>query len=72
MITEKGSELIRVGNYLAEVSVERQYGDSPETGWAPSMSIEDIRKIERVRKALENGDIKAALFDADIFELRPL
>ncbi len=64
---EKAARLIQVGDYAAEVAIELVYDDHT---WSPSLSHEDALKIDRVRDALEAGDLKAASKDAKVFELK--
>lgn len=61
--------LVQAGKYVAEVTVVSIPDDN---AWGPYYSLEDVRKLERVRKALEAGDLKAAGKDAKIFELKPV
>jgi hypothetical protein len=59
----------REGNLLAEVEVKL----IPDEGsWGPSLSLEDARKLERVRAALKNGDAARAAKDAKVFEVMPI
>ena len=67
VMIEKTDKLIHVGNYVAEVSVELIYDDNT---WSPSLSHEDALKIDRVRDALEMGDLQAASKEAKVFELK--
>lgn len=62
------TRLIREGGYLAEVDVELL--DDIDS-WAPHLSLEDSLKLDRVRRALKAGDIKAAAKDARIFDVAP-
>jgi hypothetical protein len=56
----------REGNLLAEVEVKL----IPDDGsWGPYLSLDDTRKLERVRTALKNADIATAAKDARIFEV---
>jgi hypothetical protein len=55
--TRKTTELIREGKYAAEVSIELFY---TEESWSPTMSLDDARKLETVRRALQRGDIAEA------------
>jgi hypothetical protein len=48
---------IYAGKYVAEVEVEVL---NDETGWAPYLSLEDTRKLDRIRKLLKNGEISEA------------
>jgi hypothetical protein len=69
MSAEKTIELIREGEYLAEVDVELR-DDAGE--WSPAYSLEDARKMEAVRMALRSQDILAASRLARIFVVRPV
>jgi hypothetical protein len=61
------TELIHEGKYAAEVVVS--YSDE---SWSPTMSLDDARKLERVRLALRCGDIAEAAKDGQVFELTPV
>lgn len=63
------TELIREGQYVAEVMVELEYSD---LSWSPTMSLNDAEKLERVMFALRRGEIAEAAKEAKIFELLPL
>jgi hypothetical protein len=60
---------IHEGRYVAEVDVELI---EDQTGWSPYLSIEDARKLDDVRAALRQGDLKAASAKARVYELRPV
>ena len=62
-------ELVHEGRYAAEVDVTLI-----ETGteWSPYLSLEDGEKLEQVRLALRNGDLKAAAKLGRVFELTPV
>jgi hypothetical protein len=62
-------ELIREGKYAAEVDVELEYDDE---SWSPTMSVEDARKLERIRLALRRGDLAEAAKHGRVFELTPV
>jgi hypothetical protein len=66
---EKTSKLIRVCDFAAEVPIDLLYNDC---GWSPTISSDDVRKLDRVREALGKGDIGAALNDAKVFQLVPV
>lgn len=61
--------LVQAGNYVAEVSVVSIPDDD---AWGPYYSLDDVRKLERVRKALQAGDLKAASSEAMVYELKPV
>jgi len=68
-MTRKKLELIREGNYAAEVPVELI---EDEGDWAPYLSIEDARKLETVRLALRRGDLSLAAKHGRVYELTPV
>lgn len=63
------TELIREGRYAAEVEIELEYD---EESWSPTMSLEEARRLERIRSALRRGDHAEAGKEARIFELTPV
>jgi hypothetical protein len=65
----RSTELIHKGKYAAEVVVELTYSDE---SWSPTMSIDDARKLERVRLALRRDDIAEAVRHGKVFELTPM
>lgn len=67
-MTRKAVQFIREGDYAAEVSVDL-LDDGDE--WAPTVGLEDIRKLDRVRAALLARDINTAAKDAKVFKLVP-
>jgi hypothetical protein len=67
--TRKTTELIREGKYAAEVQIELFY---TEESWSPTMSLDDARKLEAVRRALQRGDIAEASKFGLLFELVPV
>ena len=69
MNTRKHTKLIHEGDYAAEVAVELIDAD---TGWGPYLSLEDVRKLDRVRVALRQGDLATALKSARVYRLTPI
>jgi hypothetical protein len=63
------TELIHEGRYAAVVEIELEYD---EESWSPTMSLDDARKLERVRMGLRRGDVAAAAWEARVFELMPV
>ena len=63
------TKLIHEGQYAAEVDVQLIDEDG---GWSPYLSVEDAQKLDEVRKALLQEDIKRALELARVFELTPV
>lgn len=66
-MTHKSVQLIREGEYLAEVPVRLEdVGD-----WGPCMGLAEIAKLDRVRNALRVGNMREALGEAKVFRLIP-
>ena len=65
----KTTKFIHEGKYAAEVPVELLYS---EDSWSPTMSLEDARKLEIVRLALQRGDVAEAAKHGRVFELTPV
>jgi hypothetical protein len=63
------TEFIRVGNYAAEVPIVLI---EEEGGWSPYLSVEEVRKLETVRAALQAGNIAEASKYGRVFELTPV
>ncbi len=68
MTKRKHTKIVREGNYLAEVNIELI---ETEDDWAPYLSLEDAKKLDEVREALREEDIKTAAKKAKVFVLRP-
>ena len=69
MITREAVELVREGRLVAEVDVTLIETDSD---WSPYFSLGDEEKLDKVRSALRDGDLKTAAKQARIFELTPV
>ncbi len=67
--TRNRTEPIHEGKYAAEVMIELNYSDE---SWSPTMSLDDAKKLEAVRLALQRGDIAEATKYGRVFELRPV
>jgi len=63
------TKLIHEGQYAAEVDVHLIESDE---GWSPYLSLEDAEKLDEVRKALLQEDLKRAAQLARVFELTPV
>ena len=63
------AKLLREGEYAAEVDVELI--DS-EVGWSPYLSLEDAKKLDEVRMALRQEDLKKAGKLGRLYKLTPL
>ena len=67
MSTKATTKLVREGDFVAEVDVTLIETDG---GWTPYLSLEDAYKLDDVREALRNGDIKrASLLASRVYRL---
>ncbi len=69
MRTRPTIEYVHEGQLVVEVEVTLIETDSE---WSPYYSIEDVRKMERAREALQRGDLKAAADLGRVYELKPV
>ena len=69
MNKRKRMKIVHEGNYVAEVDVELL--EEPE-GWSPYLSLEDAYRLDAVREALCQGDVKTAAKYARVFSLTPV
>ena len=69
MTKRKHTKLVHEGQYAAEVEIELI---DAEEGWAPYLSLEDARKLDDVRQALRQADLKKAARLARVFTLAPV
>ncbi len=68
-MSRKVTRLVHAGKYVAEVTI----ASIPDDGaWGPYLSLEDALKLERVEKALRDGDLRAASKDAKVYEMKPV
>jgi len=67
--TRKQVKLVQEGEYVAEVEVELIEADE---GWAPYLSLRDVRKLDDVREALRAGRLAAATKIARVYRLTPV
>jgi len=57
MNTRNFTKMIHEGDFVAEVDVALIY---TEEGWASYLLLQDAYKLDDVREALRQGDVKAA------------
>jgi hypothetical protein len=69
MTTKRTTRFIHEGQYAAEVEVELTITDE---GWSPYLSLDDAYKLDDVRQALREGDVKRASQLARVFRLTPM
>jgi hypothetical protein len=63
------TKCVREGQYGAEVDVELI---DEEVGWSPYLALEDAQRLDDVREALRQGDLKRAAQLARVFKLTPI
>jgi hypothetical protein len=69
MTTRQYTKMVHEGEFVAEVDVELIYTNE---GWSPYLSLEDACKLDDVREALRQGDVKSAAKLARIYTLTPV
>lgn len=69
MTTKPSTKLVHEGEYVAEVEVELIVTDEE---WSPYLSLDDSYKLDDVRQALRDGDLKKASKLGRIFKLTPV
>jgi hypothetical protein len=70
IMTERQTvKLVREGAYVAEVEITLIETDHE---WSPYVSAADVRKLDEVRLALRQGDLKAAARHGRVYELKPV
>ncbi len=69
MKKRRHTKLVHEGQYVAEVDVELI---DMNTGWSPYLSLDDAYKLDDIRNALRQGDVKSAAQLARIFTLTPV
>lgn len=67
--TRKTIKHIHEGHWAADVEITLHY-DLP--GWDATIDLPDVKKLDRVRRALRAGDVKTAAKEATVFELHPV
>jgi hypothetical protein len=69
MTERRVHELVREGAYVAEVDVTLIETDHE---WSPYILAADTRKLDKVRLALREGDLKTAAKLSRVYELKPI
>jgi hypothetical protein len=68
-MTKKAKRLVHEGEFVAEVEVDLEVSDE---AWAPYLRMEDVERLDRVRQALRDGDLRAASRIGRVFQLTPV
>ena len=69
MRTRRRTKLVHEGQYIAEVEVELI---ETEDEWSPYISLEDAYKLDDVREALRQRNLKAASPHGKVYTLTPV
>ena len=69
MTQKQLTKLIRESKYVAEVDIILITTDDE---WSPYLLLEDAYKLDDVRQALRQGNLKAAAQLARVFKLTPV
>ncbi|MFL6196764.1 MAG: hypothetical protein ACJ75H_21450 [Thermoanaerobaculia bacterium] len=69
MRSRRHVELVREGEFVAEVEVELTHQDE---AWGPYLSVGDAEKLDDVREALRLGDLERASRLAKVYRLMPV
>ena len=69
MKKRKRTKLVHVGQYVVEVDVELI---DMNKGWSPCLSLDDAYKLDNIRDALQQSDVKSAARLARVFTLTPI
>ena len=72
MNRRKHTNLVREGDYLAEVDVELIDDPDGVAGWGPYLDKADALKLDDVRQALRRGDLNTARKHARLYRVTPL
>ncbi len=69
MRKKRYSKLVQEGGYVAAVELDLI---ESEEGWSPYISLDDAYKLDDVRDALRNGDLRRAARNASLYKLTPI
>ncbi len=69
MSEKRRTKYVLEGPYAAAVEVD---WIETETGWPPYLSLEDAQKLDEVRIALRQGDLRGASQFGRVFHLTPV
>ncbi len=73
MNAQKHTELLREGQYVAEVDVELLHEDDADgPGWGPYFALTDAQKLQTVRRALRDDNVADAMKLARVYRLTPV
>ena len=72
MRVRKHTELLREGDYVAEVDVDLHDDEEGQPGWGPYFSQSDALKLDDVRHALRAGNLAEAARLGRVYRITPI
>ncbi len=69
MTSKRKTKYIHEGRYVAEVEVDVIEDD---TSWSPYLSVEDAKRLDRLRAALRSDDLAQASALGRVYTLEPV
>ena len=69
MTKTRSKKFVYEGQYIAEVEVDLVV---TEEEWSPYLSLDDAYKLDDVRQALRQGDMRTAAKRARVYRLMPV
>ncbi|MTI87387.1 MAG: hypothetical protein FH748_05400 [Balneolaceae bacterium] len=66
---KKKTKYIHSGNYVAEVEVDLI---TTEGEWSPYLSLKEAKKLDNVREALSNKNLKEASKYGKVYKMEPI
>jgi hypothetical protein len=69
MTAKRRTKLLREGDYVAEIEIERI---EAEAGWPPYLSLKDAKRLDELRDALKKRDLHRAGEIGRVYQLTPV
>ena len=69
MTTKEVRKMVYENDLVAEVVVEHIYN---QDAWSPYLSVKDAKKLDAVREALRQSDLKTASRYGQVYRLTPI
>lgn len=66
---KRQERFVHVGDFVARLEIDLIFN---EDSWTPCISLEDAKKMDKIRLLLQKGDYKSASENAEIFRLTPI
>ncbi|MDB9494048.1 hypothetical protein PN441_15265 [Spirulina major CS-329] len=69
MNTKTQTKIIRHGDYMAEIQITLTYTDHD---WSPYLDLAEAQKLDHLRQALQNQDLRTAAQLGRLYRLTPV